>query len=252
MAKFFEDTTGKIRSLPVNSTLKRILIAAADMSDVDTVRVTSGGQMSLAEAKAKGAKLVPNSKKWRLPSGRIVRTGSTRHDNGKAADLELEVNGKKQSFNSTTGRKFFEDFAEFSVSLGCTGLGAGLGYMGEHRIHVGFGNPAVWNPGSTPLAWLVKAVARGKANPIDLNQIAPPPGYDMSGIGFYRVVAGSGLRLRGGPGTEFETLELLEFGAKLEVVSRFLDWAQVDLKNDGIADGYVHGAFIESDLRGEF
>ena len=80
MSVLVEDTAGKIRNRPIHPRLARILVAAGDLAGVEIVRVTSGGQMSLAEAKAKGATIVPGTKKWRLPGGRIVRTGSTRHD----------------------------------------------------------------------------------------------------------------------------------------------------------------------------
>ena len=246
MAMLIEDTTGKIRNRPVHASLKRILTAAADLSGIDIVRITSGGQLSIADAKAQGAKIVPGTKKWKLPNGRIVRTGSTRHDNGKAADLLLEVGGRTQNFNSSSGRQFFEEFAEYSVALGSTGLGAGVSYMGERTMHVGFGNPAVWNSGAPALPWLVRAVARGKANPLDIDTIFPRPGGDMTGTGRYRVVTRSGLRLRGGPGTAFDIITVLEFGTVLEVVGRSGDWAKVDLVNDGAPDGFVHGAFLQA------
>ena len=245
MTVVIEDTAGKIRNRPVDPRLRRILVAAGQSSNVDTVRVTSGGQMRLAEAKARGATRVPGTSKWRLPGGRIVRTGSTRHDSGKAADLLLEVGGRAQDFTTTSGRKVFEDFAEFSVALGCTGLGAGVGYMGRRTMHVGFGNPAVWNQKGEPaLPWLVRAVARGRNNPIDIDTVAPQQGVDMTGTGRYRTVARSFLNLRGGPSTDFEILQRLEFGTELEVIDRNGEWAKVDLAFDGKPDGFVHGTYL--------
>jgi Domain of unknown function (DUF1906)/Bacterial SH3 domain len=62
----------------------------------------------------------------------------------------------------------------------------------------------------------------------------------------YRVTARDGLRLRAGPGTDFDVTALLAFGRELRVVGQSGDWAKVDLEGDGQADGFVHVAFIEA------
>jgi hypothetical protein len=244
-----EKTAGKIRSRPIDPQLFRILKAAGELSNVDTVKVISGGQMSLSETKKRGGVRIKNTRKWRLPNGKIVRTGSTRHDNGKAADLRLEVGGRAQDFTKPSERKIFEDFAEFSVALGCTGLGAGTGYMGKFTMHVGFGNSAVWNQGAPALPWLLRAVARGKANPIDVDEVLPPLVGQAEKDGRHMVVARSGLHLRGGPSTDFNSVDLLEFGTELDVVDSSGNWAKVDLRFDGTLDGYVHSAFLRSVAR---
>ena len=56
-----------IRNQPISEDLKRILDTAAQAAGVDTIRNTSGGQDGLGEG--------------------THRTGSTRHDHGRAADL---------------------------------------------------------------------------------------------------------------------------------------------------------------------
>ncbi|BAV45422.1 hypothetical protein MesoLj113a_44910 [Mesorhizobium sp. 113-1-2] len=65
--------------------------------------------------------------------------------------------------------------------------------------------------------------------------------------GPYVVIARGGLKLRGGPGTEFQALQTLPANTTLQVVAIAgpdNNWAQVDLENDGLLDGYVFGAFI--------
>ena len=60
-----------------------------------------------------------------------------------------------------------------------------------------------------------------------------------------RVVrARGGLRLRAGPGTEFDVQDVLPFGTELSVVSRNGDFAAVDLKGDGAIDGFVLAALL--------
>lgn len=64
----------------------------------------------------------------------------------------------------------------------------------------------------------------------------------------YRVTARSGLRLRGGPGTQYSTLDTVEYGTEVDVL-RFDgpadDWALVDLEGDGGRDGFMFADFLE-------
>ena len=65
--------------------------------------------------------------------------------------------------------------------------------------------------------------------------------------GRYVVVAREGLKLRGGPGIEFQSLRTLPTGTELQVVAAMgtdQDWAQVDLEGDGLVDGFVFAAFL--------
>lgn len=244
MTDLIEDTSGKIRKLPISPRLRRILIAAGELSGVDTVRVTSGGQMALGRAISLGAKKISKSR-WQLPDGRIVRIGSTRHDDGGAADLLLEINGSAQSFTTSSGEKLFADFAENAAALGCTGLGAGVPYMGRYTIHAGFGTRAVWSKKPHPVpGWLVKAVNRGWKNPIDINTVSTGTGVDMTGTGRYQVIGRPHLFLRGGAGTSFKKIGKIDFGTEINIIGRDGDWAKVDLFFDGTPDGFSHGAYL--------
>lgn len=60
----------------------------------------------------------------------------------------------------------------------------------------------------------------------------------------FEVNASNGLRLRGGPGTNFDILDVLPSGAKVTVLASSGDWAQVDAHGQGKADGYVLAAFL--------
>lgn len=59
-----------------------------------------------------------------------------------------------------------------------------------------------------------------------------------------RVNARSGLRLRAGPGTSFDILQLLPWGTQVSVLKSVDGWALVDLQGDGVADGYVGEGFL--------
>jgi len=112
-----------IRSMPVNDKLMGVLEKAAAEAGV-AVNITSGAQ--------------PN-----FPNG--PRTGSTRHDIGVgAADLDLMQNGRILTDHNPEDVKVKKKFVEAAASVGATGIGAGEGYMGPSKIHVGFGNPATW------------------------------------------------------------------------------------------------------------
>jgi len=73
-------------------------------------------------------------------------------------------------------------------------------------------------------------------------QIAPP--VAPTAVSRYVVSARTGLRLRSGPGTQFDIMRELTPGTALAIVSRVGDWAMVDLGFDGLIDGAVHSAFL--------
>ena len=123
-----------IRKQPINEELRRVLRKAAEEAGVEVV-VYSGGQP---------------------PAGSGgPRTGSTRHDNGNAADLYLVQNGRK--LRDPEDRETMAKFVSAATAAGATGIGfGGEGkYMGASSIHVGFGRPATW--GGSP--WIAQAAS---------------------------------------------------------------------------------------------
>lgn len=219
MAKVIEATQGKIRDLPIKKSLGELLSKAADEAGIDTVRVTSGGQAK----KGSGGK----------------RTGSTRHDEGNAADLQLEKNGHVLSFEKSQERPVVAKFVTAASALGATGIGAGVGYMGEHTLHVGFGTKLVWGAGGKAVnapEWLRQAVAAAASH----TPAAPAARLP----GRYKIVADGGLRLRSGPGLDHGIKTTLASGTVLSVLAFQGDWAKVDLSNDGVADGFVSASHL--------
>ena len=229
MATIREDTARATRHLPITQQLRDILSKAADAAGIDLVRVTSGGQP---------------------PTG-PDRTGSHRHDNGNAADLELWKDGRALNFTRPDERPIVEAFATAAAATGATGIGAGIDYMGPKTLHVGFGSKAVWGAGGKSANapdWLRKAVTRGWDGP----GTATPPVISVSfpvaaGRGRSVVVARGGLKLRGGPGLEFAAIRTLDTGTEVTVLDLAGDnnaWARVDLEGDGLVDGFLFAAFL--------
>jgi hypothetical protein len=65
--------------------------------------------------------------------------------------------------------------------------------------------------------------------------------------GRYVVMARDGLRLRGGPGTNFGSERTLAAGSELTVVDADgsdPSWARVDVEGDGLLDGFVFTSFL--------
>jgi hypothetical protein len=60
----------------------------------------------------------------------------------------------------------------------------------------------------------------------------------------YRVNARSGLRVRSGPGTNFDVINLLPFGSRVSVGQRQGDWIEVDQQSDGVIDGFAFASYL--------
>jgi len=183
--RVFEDqmSEAEVRKLPISPRLKGVLETAAMDAGVD-VRVKSGGQ----------------------PSSGPNRTGSTRHDDGNAADLDLYVGNKKLSPKNAEDLPIFKRFVAAAKSAGATGIGAGEGYMSPDgsRIHVGFGTEAIWGAsktGSDAASWLKDSIggdtnrqASGSTQPQNgqsradgINALDP---LGMGGLGLIGAAAG--------------------------------------------------------------
>ena len=230
MATFTGPPSGAIRNKPITTELKQVLETAAQAAGIDTVRITSGGQDALGHG--------------------TRRTGSTRHDRGRAADLQLVVGGSTLSFTDQSAPPAVLAFVTAAAAAGANGIGAGVEYMGKTTIHVGFGTSVndtqelTWGAGGRSVnapQWLRQAAAAGWAAPHGgAHAGVQVPGRNM-------VIARDGVKLRGGPGTNFESEQTLAFGTILTVVavsSQDPSWVRVDLQGDGLLDGYVFASFL--------
>ncbi len=233
-----------IRNKPISDILKDVLERAASVAGIDAIEITSGGQVELG----KGTR----------------RTGSTRHDNGRAADLQCLVNGKVLRFSNQTPDPSIAKFVTAAAEAGATGIGAGTDYMGDSVMHIGFGTSVhdhrklTWGArgrSATAPDWLRRAAETGwnSPNAVTIDETAPTRiasllFADAPASQRYAVKARGGLKLRGGPGLGFGVEKVLALGTKLVLVKlddKDPDWGMVDLQGDGIADGYVFVPFLE-------
>lgn len=136
------------RSQPVTDVLRSQIAAAAKAAGVNA-EIFSGGQDSEG----------PN------------RVGSHRHDHGNAADLKLYQigpDGRRRYLrhDNEADRAVMETFLRESVRAGASGIGAGPGYMGPDRMHVGGGSNAAWGAGGSSAnapEWVQRALRDGLA-----------------------------------------------------------------------------------------
>ena len=114
-----QSSVAGIRTQPITQELKSILQNAATETGLD-VEVYSGGQPE------KGT----SSK----------RTGSTRHDNGRAADVNLftgtGTSRRKLSLQNPADVPLIQNYLQTAKKYGATGFGAGNGYMGDDGFHI--------------------------------------------------------------------------------------------------------------------
>jgi hypothetical protein len=238
MAVVNEQQASNTRSLPLQPKLRLLLEQAATAAGIDEVFVYSGGQP---------------------PYPGRPRIGSTRHDDGWAADLRLIVGGRPLRFSNAAAEQRILAFVEEAAALGANGMGAAVDYMGDREFHVGFGEtPAdrrrlVWGKdgrSANAPAWLRRAAQAGWARAAGaVNPASAVVSEALRSPGSYTVIAREGLRLRGGPGLDFEKLSTIPVGTTLLVIE-FADaaqaWAKVDLHFDGLADGFVYAPFLEA------
>lgn len=95
------------------------------------------------------------------------RVGSTRHNNGNAADLRLLRDGNAINFETPEGRAIGADFVQRAAAAGATGIGYAPDYMGPEAMHVGFGAPAVWGANGRSAnapGWLREAYNAGRGS----------------------------------------------------------------------------------------
>jgi len=128
-----------IRNKPVSSALLEDMSFLKDMG-IQMV-VYSGGQ----DAKGHGDR----------------RTGSTRHDDGNAADayfIDMKT-GEILDWSKPENKAIFQEIFYRGYQNGVQGWGAHAEYMGTKSVHLGYGNPAVWGKGGTgrPAGWLWEA-----------------------------------------------------------------------------------------------
>jgi hypothetical protein len=103
------------------------------------------------------------------------------------------------------------------------------------------GDPNEINPAHSDFgAFTLDPGAFGPAAPAATVEAPVAP----SSLEVMEVIASAGLRLRAGPGVDFDVRGSLAPRTPATILSRSGDWAMVDVSGDGLADGFVHSAFL--------
>lgn len=223
-----------IRNQPISAELRDVLMFAATHTGIEELRITSGGQDGLGEG--------------------TRRTGSTRHDRGRAADLQCWMRGFALKFTDASAPPALEAFVAATAAAGATGIGAGVEYMGDRTLHIGFGltrsdqSRLTWGvrgASATAPSWLRDSATQGWRSPVE-----PPDAskeFDALEPGRYAVSAEAGLNLRSGPGIDYPINQVLPYHNHLWIVGSFRKaaiWAFVDVVGDGLIDGCVSAQFL--------
>ena len=141
-----EDHAGKIRSQPLDARLRSVISRALTGTGLNWYS-TSGGQPP-------------------FPGG--PRTGSTRHDNGRASDGDFkDITGRTLNADNLTDRARIANALSRLKAAGILGVGwdsakTGKGhYMGSQRFHLDIADPGVWGSShtrSTAAKWVLDAL----------------------------------------------------------------------------------------------
>lgn len=135
---------GKIRNKPLSNELISALGFLGDMGI--EMEVFSGGQDAIGTGDR--------------------RTGSTRHDNGNAADVFFYKDGRRLDWRNAADIPIYQEIVRRGRQAGLTGFGAGPGYMPPGSMHIGFGDAAVWGAdgrGVNAPEWLQEAYSASEA-----------------------------------------------------------------------------------------
>ena len=139
---------GAIRNQPVADDLAKALAFLGPMGV--TAEVFSGGQDPFGTG--------------------YRRTGSTRHDEGRAADVRFYRDGRQLNWADPNDLPTFTEIVQRGKQAGLTGFGAGPGYMPEGSMHIGYGKPGVWGAGgkgANAPEWLRTAYNTPMGNKMD-------------------------------------------------------------------------------------
>lgn len=106
---------------------------------------------------------------------------SGRHLHGNSVDADFYIGDRRLDWNNPDDLPIFEEITRRARANGATGIGAGDGYMGAGRMHIGFGNEAVWGDGGSRSGapdWLIAAYEGGASGSVPNPQGGPSRAQD--------------------------------------------------------------------------
>jgi hypothetical protein len=159
-----DQTKGKKRPEPITQQTDYWARSAAASTSrmtgkkVGVIYNSGGNGMSLATWKTYPANRRKKVGKDYYIDGKLVRTGSERHDHGGSVDITLTVNGR--AVRPAEDPDLYATYLKFAVASGADGVG-----HYEWGVHVGGGGKAAWGPDGTSKTLdprFAKAIAAGR------------------------------------------------------------------------------------------
>tara|TARA_R110002126_G_scaffold43555_24_gene124965 strand:+ start:5158 stop:5925 length:768 start_codon:yes stop_codon:yes gene_type:complete len=184
------------------------------------------------------------------------------HQYGVAADFVLFTNGRWSWADSGEFKNHWKKLHQLATKVGLEPLSWELPHLqlkgqqlaGLMAGHYPSGGDSDWadNLRQTIRNWQGQPPAPPmppllSERPAVTAELAEPllPVTQGGGAMQATVTARGGLRVRAGPGTEFDVISSLAAGQRLWLLQSKGDWTQVDIAGDGLVDGYCHSAFLQ-------
>lgn len=197
-----------------------------------------------------------------MPGGIVTRSKPWRsyHQYGLATDFVLYIDGK-WSWDDTGKRKaWWERLHELARSVGLEPLSWELPHVQVSGIRMESlrsgnypaGGDDSWasNLKAAIESWSGSPPSPGRTGllpsrpPLVDVPIEDQPDDATRLVATYRVIARGGLRLRSGPGIEYDVIGNISTGQLVSLLGSKGDWGMVDIQGDGLADGFCHRGFL--------
>lgn len=184
------------------------------------------------------------------------------HQYGLAADFVLHIDDKWNWDDSGKRRSWWKRLHEIAHEIGLETLSWELPHVQLDGLRI----DSLWAghyPPNGDTSWarnLEAAIESWTGAPptLGLPRIGEtrPPLQGSADVGrestapgpstTYRVIARGGLRLRSGPGIEYDVIGNLMVDQEVQLLASRNDWALIDVQGDSHADGYCHRGFLKA------
>ncbi|WP_289031908.1 M15 family metallopeptidase [uncultured Paraglaciecola sp.] len=228
----------KINVLDTNLTLKK-----SPMRLFEGFRTPQRQHSLYSQGRTKPGAKVTNANAW-----------SSYHQYGVACDYVLFIDGKWSWNDSGKYKKYWTDLHLMAQDVGLVPISwekphlqlAGLGLQTLLAGEYPDGGDDSWaeNLQDAIYSWPMGAPPPPLSSQFERPALPNNIIDEQTTHPLYRVTARNGLRMRSGPGTNFDIVTTLTSHQIVQVTQKVGDWCQIDVEGDGLADGYCHSGFL--------
>ncbi|SNY56842.1 D-alanyl-D-alanine carboxypeptidase [Arsukibacterium tuosuense] len=189
---------------------------------------------------------------------------SSLHQYGVAADFVLHIDGRWSWDDKAERKQWWQQLHQLAAKHGLQPLSWELPHLQLQNLtlaqlksgHYPAGGDSDWaeNLHQAIISW--RGAPPAPPLPPDLPARPPLPPEALAedqdtailprlSVIQARVTARDGLRLRAGPGTDFDIITVLASDQQVSILNQSADWSQIDLEGDGLADGYCYSGFLK-------